>query len=280
MNEKTNKNIRLYYGIALGVMTVTVGALFIWQALSIYLAGNNPYYTAERISQSFLRISPAFWIWIVMIVGGFVIWEVFPVKRKLSAYNDLRYSLYRLKKRMPERFEGSLSAEYGAFKREERNLNILRGFVALAFVICAVFTVAYLATSSNFPKDKDIPANVFEMVKHVMPLVAEVFLLAMLAARAEEEIINRQLPSAKKLAAVKRTQENERAVPSNKLLAFAYVAKLKLKALTSNKFFKPCVQIAIGCVGAAFVIAGILNGNAGGILMKAIKICLECIGIG
>ena len=279
MNEKTSKNIRLYYGIALGVMTVILGALFIWQALSIYLAGNNPVYTFERVSESFKRISPAFWIWIVMIVGGFVIWEVFPVKEKRVACTDARYTLYRLKKRMPAKFEGALEVEYNAFKRREINLKIIWSFVAVAAVACAAYTIAYLATPSNFA-GSDVSKNVLEMVKHVMPIVAEVFVLALVAAVAEGILAKRQLPSAKKLAAVKKTEENAVAVPSNKFLSFWYSVKAKTKAVTSNKDFINIVRIIIGCVGAAFVIAGILNGNAGRVLIKAINICLECIGIG
>ena len=34
------------------------------------------------------------------------------------------------------------------------------------------------------------------------------------------------------------------------------------------------VRIAIACVGVAFVIAGIVNGNAGRVLIKAVNICL------
>lgn len=32
--------------------------------------------------------------------------------------------------------------------------------------------------------------------------------------------------------------------------------------------------------GAAFVVIGLLRGEAGVVLQKAVRICLECIGIG
>ena len=32
--------------------------------------------------------------------------------------------------------------------------------------------------------------------------------------------------------------------------------------------------------GAAMLVAGVMNGEAGTVLQKAVNICLECIGIG
>ena len=83
MSEKTCKIVRTSYGRALSVMTVTLGALLIFQALSLYLSGNTPAFSEESVSSALKKISPAFWIWVVMVVGGFVVWEVFPLKEKI-----------------------------------------------------------------------------------------------------------------------------------------------------------------------------------------------------
>ena len=39
-------------------------------------------------------------------------------------------------------------------------------------------------------------------------------------------------------------------------------------------------QAAFVVMAAAFIIAGVLNGSAGDVLIKAIHICTECIGLG
>lgn len=43
---------------------------------------------------------------------------------------------------------------------------------------------------------------------------------------------------------------------------------------------KSLAQLALLLLGGAFILYGALRGEAGIVLAKAIKICLECVGIG
>ena len=46
------------------------------------------------------------------------------------------------------------------------------------------------------------------------------------------------------------------------------------------KAVKPVVQVALLIVGIAMVCFGVMRGEADAVLAKAIRLCLECIGIG
>ena len=46
------------------------------------------------------------------------------------------------------------------------------------------------------------------------------------------------------------------------------------------KAVKPMVQVALLIVGIAMVCFGVMRGEADAVLAKAIRLCLECIGIG
>jgi hypothetical protein len=43
---------------------------------------------------------------------------------------------------------------------------------------------------------------------------------------------------------------------------------------------KPIITAGIFLIGAAFFIIGIARGESGIVLNKAIRVCLECIGLG
>lgn len=46
------------------------------------------------------------------------------------------------------------------------------------------------------------------------------------------------------------------------------------------KAIKPVMQVALLIVGVAMVCFGVMRGEADAVLAKAIRLCLECIGIG
>ncbi len=46
------------------------------------------------------------------------------------------------------------------------------------------------------------------------------------------------------------------------------------------KVTKPAVQVALLAIGVAMVCFGAMRGEADAVLAKAIRLCLECIGIG
>ena len=280
MQEKTCKTVRLCYGIALSLMTAVTGALFIWQTLDIYLSGGSRPFTREIVLERLNRIAPAFWIWVVMVAVGFIIWGVFAVSYKRAPLKDDCYALRRLKKRVPQKVGESGLASLKAVKRGEL-INLIVKLCAAALCLAGVaYGIAYLATSANFPK-KDVNGEMLNMAAHLAPCVFAALLILCGVTLYLSISAKKQLPHVKQLIASAKADEKNGVeavyVTGNTAVADLYG---RWKALSNHKYFILGVRIAIAVFAVTFIILGIVNGNMRAILIKAINICTECIGLG
>ncbi len=280
MQEKTCKTVRLCYGIALSLMTAVTGALFIWQTLDIYLSGGSRPFTREIVLERLNRIAPAFWIWVVMVAVGFIIWEVFAVSYKRAPLKDDCYALRRLKKRVPQKVGESGLASLKAVKRGEL-INLIVKLCAAALCLAGVaYGIAYLATASNFPKT-DVNGEMLNMAAHLAPCVFAALLILCGVTLYLSLSAKKQLPHVKQIIASAKADEKNGVeavyVTGNTAVADLYG---RWKALSNHKYFILGVRIAIAVFAVTFIILGIVNGNMRAILIKAINICTECIGLG
>lgn len=280
MQEKTCKTVRLCYGIALSLMTAVTGALFIWQTLDIYLSGGSRPFTREIVLERLNRIAPAFWIWVVMVAVGFIIWEVFAVSYKRAPLKDDCYALRRLKKRVPPKVGESGLASLKAVKRGEL-INLIVKLCAAALCLAGVaYGIAYLATASNFPKT-DVNGEMLNMAAHLAPCVFAALLILCGVTLYLSISAKKQLPHVKQIIASAKADEKNGVeavyVTGNTAVADLYG---RWKALSNHKYFILGVRIAIAVFAVTFIILGIVNGNMRAILIKAINICTECIGLG
>ena len=280
MQEKTCKTVRLCYGIALSLMTAVTGALFIWQTLDIYLSGGSRPFTREIVLERLNRIAPAFWIWVVMVAVGFIIWEVFAVSCKRAPLKDDCYALRRLKKRMPQKVGESGLASLKAVKRGELINHIVKLCAAALCLAGVAYGIAYLATASNFPKT-DVNGEMLNMAAHLAPCVFAALLILCGVTLYLSLSAKKQLPHVKQLIASAKADEKNGVeavyVTGNTAVADLYG---RWKALSNHKYFILGVRIAIAVFAVTFIILGIVNGNMRAILIKAINICTECIGLG
>ena len=280
MQEKTCKTVRLCYGIALSLMTAVTGALFIWQTLDIYLSGGSRPFTREIVLERLNRIAPTFWIWVVMVAVGFIIWEVFAVSCKRAPLKDDCYALRRLKKRVPQKVGESGLASLKAVKRGEL-INLIVKLCAAALCLAGVaYGIAYLATSANFPKT-DVNGEMLNMAAHLAPCVFAALLILCGVTLYLSLSAKKQLPHVKQIIASAKADEKNGVeavyVTGNTAVADLYG---RWKALSNHKYFILGVRIAIAVFAVTFIILGIVNGNMRAILIKAINICTECIGLG
>lgn len=271
MREKTCKSVRLSYGIIFGAFTVVVGALFIWQVLTLYItgtaadfAGAHPF-SRERVVEALSKISLFFWLWIAGIVVGFVLWEVFPVRqqpRKIC----LDLQLARLKKRMPATAPEGKEADYNSIIQANKTVFALKCAAWAMFGIAAVYGLVYLCIPANFPNE-NVTHEMLNMVKHVFPCVFAGLLVVCMAGVYEKFSVKKILPAVKAV-----TKGQKPVVTQNKFQAAL--------AVFDNKWVILGIRIALAVIAVAFIIWGVLNGSARAVFIKAINICTECIGLG
>ena len=274
MSEAKGRKIRFVYGIVLSVLTVVIGALFIMQVLRIYYSGPDKPYSYELVSKRLGEILVPVCIWLVAVVGGAVVWSVFPAEEKLTAAVDDKATLEKLKKRLPDCGE-EYAVERNALREKARNRKFARCLCAGLCVLSAIVCAIYLFDFSNFPVEDNgskVTEEVVKMVGAVLPWIVACFIFCIAATvyegktiKAETAIVKTLIAeNAKKGVIVKPTKEQKQE---------------KVGFFQSKKFLLG-VRIALLCCGVAFIIVGIFNGGMKDVFAKAIKICTECIGLG
>lgn len=281
MNEKTSKTVRLVYSAVLSAVTLIVGALLIWQTLDIYFTGTSAgfagasIFTREDVGIRLFKISPALWIWLVMAVAGFVLYEVFKLSPK-RVKPEASYTLARLKKRLPQTVSEDLKSSFKTVETEETILLVLWVCCGMLFAAAAIYAIVYLSTPSNFPPVENKSDYVFNMMKRVFPFIFAAFIVGCGVSLYQGISAQKQLDEVKKIIASKAAGAEAVSLPSSDFKKIYG----RVSAVLNNKYVILGVRIAVGCVCVAFVIAGICNGGMHDMLVKAINICTECIGLG
>ncbi len=259
--EKRNRLIKNIFGGAYIGVTVVLGALFIWALLDIYFGGQGSevVFTREKVAEKLLILLAPILIWILMTISAFVLSLVFPVTDKRSRPRD-EYLYMRFRKRVPASSKNN--EEFSmivAHERQSRYIKIALLSVGLAiFVYCVVF----LAIPENFPK-KDVTAEILNMVKFLFPFIALFGIACYIASVYEGIKASKLLPSVRRLAG-KTVEEGEGFFE-------------KIFGCEKVVFFS---RIALFSVAVIFIIIGTMNGGLHDVLVKAINICTECIGLG
>ena len=273
MTQERKSLVRLIYSVFLALFTAVIGILFIVQAANIYQtatnAGATSIYTPEIIAEKFAQIAIPVWLFVAAVVAGGVLFFVFPPqKQPLKAERDAKKTLARLSTHVDVQTSESTFLPKKAIQKERLSRKIAWGICLAVCAIALTFSLIYLLNGKNFPAE-DVTKEVKQMLLHVLPWVVASVAVCLAAIVFEGMSVKRETEHVKKLIAM----GNRAAAP--------YVAKQRpLLSVLSSDLTVNVVRAVLFAVGAAFVGIGIANGGMHDVLVKAINICTECIGLG
>lgn len=265
--SKTEK-IRYLYAIAIGVFVVAMGIAFICVAADIYYSGGATQgaFTQEVVVKRLQHLAIPF----IILIGAIAVGAVFPlftVRMKPTKEHAVKL----LSEKLPSGGEGE---EYEAAEKNFKKLRNIRLYVwageCAVLLGCTVAVLVYMLNTSHFLSE-NITGEIFAMVKNVLPWIAVAFVTLVGVAVANGYIAGKQVKELKALIKYGNREPREHGEPE-------WIIKAK-KALSSDITLWVARGIVF-VVAVTFIILGIVNGGANDVLIKAINICTECIGLG
>lgn len=243
---------------AVAVMTLLLAALLCWQCIDIYAVGNAPenltadgvhveqVYRADDVGARLMTLAIPAAAYVVLIALAAIVQRCAPKKPEASAMTaDNRLRL--MKRRVAELPE---AARYEETLR--RNIWLATAAVLL---LCAMMTGLFLLNGDNFVS-WDLEVVMGEMLVHVAPWAAVALLAVYIALRACDKSCLREAEALRGQPAGKPAPLQEKPFPASVLRADLYAAAI------------------------VFIVLGAMNGGLRDVLVKAINICTECIGLG
>lgn len=244
--------------ICTAVATVVMIAILIWQCIDIYWIGNRPenvlgpgvyqeqVYRRDDVANRLSGLLIPFVTYVMLLLltaVAHIAWGKEAARSGMTPENRLRL----MKKRIAD-----LPAEAA---KEESFRQKAWTVAGILMGICAVPCVVYLAQRSHFT-DKDPVAPIDAMLLHVVPWVVAAFAVAVIAYILCGKSAEREIAALKGVKMSSTVTKEEKTSRTNIIRAVLYTAAV------------------------LFILLGVMNGGAWDVLVKAIKICTECIGLG
>lgn len=130
------------------------------------------------------------------------------------------------------------------------------------FVLCMVPPAVYLASPGHFP-ERDLEGMFYGLMSVLLPFAA-LGLCALAAAYAlRDRSMERETKAAREQAQSERTEGSPRP-----------------EGRRGSPVRSDILRLAVIAAAVLMIIAGALNGSALDVLVKAITICTECVGLG
>ena len=252
------KETRPPLGWILAIVTLLLAAWLCWQCIDVWQDGSAPedqgadglaladVYRPEDVAERLAPLVMAIPAYVVLVLGAVVAGR--DRDKPLPAPEENRLAVQ--KRLLPE---GAALPE--AALREERMRRRVHIALAAALVVCAVPAGLFLLDGRNFVS-WELEEVMGALMMHVLPCaicaVGAVWAAEVLCAssRARECAALKEMPKGKLLPA------REKPLPVG------------------------AIRLVLGGAAIVFIVLGVMNGGLRDVLVKAINICTECIGLG
>ena len=240
--------------LALLTVLLSAAAVRIWREGSARKAENplESVYTPESVKAEFLRISPLLFGVIGLAAAGLLLGIRDEESAKPVSSPEAERNLLLSRLETP-------GEEIRGEKKKQRLFRVLRW---AGFAACMVPILIYCADRSHFP-ESDLEGMIASLALRTAPWAAAGLLILLGGALLEEKSLRREIGAAK--AQLKAEKGGHPAgVPAGKQPGRETAA----------------VRIVLLLAAAVLIVLGVLNGGLNDVLLKAMNICTECIGLG
>lgn len=245
--------------LLLAAATLLAAGALILQCADVFITGTAPQnlsetgvyirdvYSRELVAQRLADVSWAFVLWLAALVAA---------AAARAIWHDERRDVLRLSAESRLALARERVAASDAMLAQQRKRRLAGAVCAAVCAGCAVAVCLYLLDTAHFAS-RDLESVMGAMLAHTAPWIALAFAALAAYAQLRSASIERELDAA--MQAPKREPEPRPAQRTS----IAVVGRVIL------------------CLAAiALIVAGILNGGMYDVLVKAINICTECIGLG
>ena len=235
------------------------------------------FFSRELVAERFAPIAPLFFLAIGFGIAGLVLG--IRDEKQDEPVQDAELKRDLLAARVAEPSD--------AMKAEQVRQKRLQTAGWIGFAICMIPILVYVTNGEHFPQgDVQLEQMIRSLAAAVLPFaILGIACLAVTSVLQEKSIL-REISAAQerikeeKAAGIKKEEKAAGIKAEEKPTAGSKPAAEPEPAAGPKPAAQGRVRLVLLILAAVFIVAGVLNGSAGDVLMKAIKICTECIGLG
>lgn len=225
----------------LAAATIVMVVLMAWQCLDIYFTGDG--FIRENVAARLEYFAAPSAVYAVLAVIAAIIGRPNERPVKMDAANRLRLMKAR-----------AVTLNAAALREEKLRLGIYAALGAV-LTVCAGFSAAFLLNEKNFIS-WNLEAVMGRLLAHVGPWAVAAFAAIIAAVYVCDASMEREAEALKGIPGGTRQERHTKKFPVN------------------------AVRICILAVSVMLIVVGVINGGMRDVLIKAINICTECIGLG